>query len=120
MIAALVVGAAGLMTSNVQAAAHQDASTTPPKLQKGVTLSVWDWFCTTSQTTCPDRDAEVKVIKQWEKISGDKVDLPTNPDSHVNKMCTAAPAGQAPDVVGGPHDQVAVDVACGVVSPIPD
>ncbi|HEX6509912.1 MAG TPA: extracellular solute-binding protein [Chloroflexota bacterium] len=108
-----------LSMSHVSAASHAAAGSTAPKRQKGVTLGVWDWFCSTGQTTCPDRDAEVSVIKKWEKISGDKVAFPTNPSDHVSKMCTAAPAGQAPDVVGGPHDQVAVDVACQVVSPIP-
>jgi maltose-binding protein MalE len=118
-VATLVACSFALVNVNAHAASHAGASTTPPKLKKGVTLSIWDWFCTTSQTTCPERDAEVTVIKKWEKITGDKVNFPTNPDTHVAKMCTAAPAGQAPDVVGGPHDQIAVDVACGVVNPVP-
>jgi arabinogalactan oligomer / maltooligosaccharide transport system substrate-binding protein len=117
---ALAVGLAFALTSaHVSAASHASASTTPPKLKAGVNLTVWDYFCKTGQTTCPERDTEWTVIKQWEKISKDKVNFPTNPDSHDNKMCTAGPAKQGPDLVAGPHNEMGPMVACQTLAPVP-
>lgn len=102
------------------AAAHPgNSGSNPPKLKKGVTLTMWDYFCTTGQTTCPERDIEVNVIKKWEKITGDKVNFPTNPSGHDNTMCTAGPSGQGPDVIGGPHNEMGPMVACKTLAPVP-
>lgn len=109
----------GVSAAPTSAATRGNAATTPPKLKKGVTLTVWDYFCTSGQTTCPERDTEVKVIKQWEKLTGVKVKFPTNPDNHDNKMCTAGPAKQGADIIGGPHNEMGPMVACKVISPIP-
>lgn len=118
--AVLILAIALPLVSLHPAAAHPHrASITPPKLKKGVTLTIWDYFCNTGQTTCPERDTEVSVIKQWEKLTGDHVNFPTNPDSHDNKMCTAGPAGQGPDIVGGPHNEMGPMVACKTLAPIP-
>lgn len=120
-VAAVLVLAAGmaLVTMNPAAAHQSPASSKPPKLQKGVTLTLWDYFCNTGQTTCPERDTEVSVIKKWEKITGDKVNFPTNPSSHDNNMCTNGPAGQGPDVVAGPHNEMGPMVACKTLAAIP-
>ncbi len=117
---ALIFGLTFSLTSaHVSAAGHVAASTTPPKLKAGVTLSVWDYFCTTSQTTCPERDTEWKIIQQWEKISHDTVKFPTNPNNHDNTMCTAGPAKQGPDLIAGPHNEMAPMVACQTLAPVP-
>lgn len=108
-----------LSSAHVSAAGHAAAGTTAPKLKAGVTLTVWDYFCKSGQTTCPERDTEEKVIKAWEKISKDKVNFPTNPDSHDSKMCTAGPAKQGPDLVGGPHNEMGPMVACQTLAPVP-
>ena len=117
-VALAVCLAFALASAHVSAASRASASTTPPKLKAGVTLSVWDYFCKTGQTTCPERDTEWSVIKQWEKISKDKVNFPTNPDSHDNKMCTAGPAKQGPDLVSGPHNEMGAMVACQTLAPV--
>jgi len=117
LIVAAVTMSLGLGVSHVSAANHSGAGA--PTLKKGVTLTIWDYFCNAGQTTCPERDAEVKVVKQWEKISHDTVKFPTNPDSHDNKMCTAGPAHQGPDIVGGPHNEMGPMVACQTLSPVP-
>lgn len=120
VVAGLTLAASLALVSFNPAAAHPSgAGSNPPKLKKGVTLTLWDYFCNTGQTTCPERDTEVKVIKKWEKMTGDHVNFPTNPDSHDNKMCTAGPSGQGPDVVAGPHNEMGPMVACKTLAPIP-
>lgn len=118
-ISAIVTCAFALTAVNVSAASHSSASTTPPKLKRGVTLTVWDYFCTSSQKTCPERQTEWKIIQQWARATGDKVNFPTNPNNHDNTMCTAAPAGQGPDVIAGPHNEMGPMQLCKAIAPIP-
>lgn len=120
-VGAALVLTAGLAWTGLRPASAQPgaANTTPPRLHKGVTLTLWDYMCNTGQTSCPERDTEVKVIKQWEKITGVHVNFPTNPDNHDNKMCTAGPAGQGADVIGGPHNEMGPMVACKTLYAIP-
>jgi arabinogalactan oligomer/maltooligosaccharide transport system substrate-binding protein len=120
VVAGIALAASLAFVTVGPAAAHPgNAGTKPPKLQKGVTLTLWDYFCKTGQTTCPERDIEVNLIKKWEKATGDKVNFPTNPTNHDNTMCTAGPAGQGPDVIGGPHNEMGPMVACKTLAPIP-
>ncbi|HLJ67518.1 MAG TPA: extracellular solute-binding protein [Chloroflexota bacterium] len=118
-ITALVATSFAFGAVNVSAASRSNASLTPPKLKTGVTLTVWDYFCTASQHTCPERDTEWKVIQQWAKATHNKVNFPTNPDSHDQKLCTAGPSGQGPDLIAGPHNELGPMVACGTLAPIP-
>jgi arabinogalactan oligomer/maltooligosaccharide transport system substrate-binding protein len=120
VVAGIALAASVALVSLSPAAAHPgNAGSNPPKLKKGVTLTMWDYLCTPGQTTCPERQTELKVMKQWEKKTGDKVQMPTNPTNHDNNMCTAGPAGQGPDIVGGPHNEMGPMVACKTLAPIP-
>lgn len=114
-VSVLVAFSLALMAVNVSAANHLGASTKPPKLQKGVTLTIWDFFGNGSS----ERATEESVIKQWEKISGDHVNTPQNPSNTNTKMCVSAPTGNGPDIIGVPHDQVSVMVKCDVLSAVP-
>jgi arabinogalactan oligomer/maltooligosaccharide transport system substrate-binding protein len=101
----------------VQAANHTNASTTPPKLKKGVTLTIWDYFG--SDKTNPERLAMEKVANAWAKKYGEHVTFAGNTNANNTKMCTAGPAGQGPDIVGVPHDQVSVMTACKTIAAVP-
>jgi arabinogalactan oligomer/maltooligosaccharide transport system substrate-binding protein len=114
-LASLIVGAAGLGASNVRAASHQSASTTPPKLKKGVTLSLWNFFANTD----PEYAAEQKVLAAFTKKTGIKVGNIQNPTNPANKFQLNAPTGNAPDLIGVPHDQVAQMVSAKVLAAIP-
>lgn len=112
---ALVACSIALTAVSASAAGHTGASTTPPKLKTGITLSMWDYFGTGSS----ERATEQKIINQWAKATHNTVTTPQHPDSSNTKMCVGAPTGNAPDLIGVPHDQVSVMVKCGVVAPVP-
>jgi arabinogalactan oligomer/maltooligosaccharide transport system substrate-binding protein len=114
-LAGVMVAAAGLGTNYVHAAGHQNASTTPPKLQKGVTLSLWNYFANTD----PEYAAEQKVLAAFTKKTGIKVANIQNPTNAANKFQLNAPTGNAPDLIGIPHDQVAQLVSAKVLAPVP-
>jgi len=114
-VSALMAFSLALIGLNASAASHSSASAKPPKLQKGVTLNIWDFFGTGS----PERATEQQVIAQWEKVTGDHVNTPQNPSNTNTKMCVTAPTGNGPDIIGVPHDQVSVMVKCDVLSPVP-
>jgi arabinogalactan oligomer/maltooligosaccharide transport system substrate-binding protein len=104
-----------LASSGVHAANHTNASTTPPKLQKDVTLSIWDYFANTD----PEYAAFQKVLANFTMATGVKVSTPQNPSSSNNKFQLAAPTGNAPDLIGIPHDQIAGLAAAKVLAPVP-
>jgi len=113
--AALIACSLSLGALQAASASHPNASSKPPKLQKGVTLQVWDFF----GTGAPERATETKVLAAFTKKTGIKVDTPQHPDGSNAKMCVGAPTGTAPDIIGVPHDQVSQMVQCGVIAPVP-
>lgn len=114
LAAALVVSAVGLTSANVHAAPHSQASTKPPTLKKGVTLSVWNYF-----GDAPEVNAQKKVLAAFTKSTGIKIGSVANPTNSASKFQLAAPTGNAPDIIGVPHDQVAALQAAKVLYPIP-
>jgi len=114
-VAALAACSLIFTAIDASAAGHAGASTTPPKLKTGITLSMWDYFGAGSS----ERATEQKLIDQWARATHNHVTTPQHPDNSNTKMCVSAPTGNAPDLIGVPHDQVSVMVQCGVVSPVP-
>lgn len=113
-IVAIVTCSLALSGTHVTLAHHAAAG--KPKLQRGVTLSIWDWFETTK--TGPGRATFESVVNAWAKKNGDKVNLlGLNPGQ--TKECVAAPAGQAADVIGMPHDQLSDLLNCKMVAQVP-
>lgn len=111
-----IAAASALFSVTVAGAQVSSASPSPSHVHKGVTLKIWDYFGTGSA----ERATEIKIIKRWERLTGNTVQTPVNPNSNTNtKMCQAAPAGQGPDLVGLPHDAMGALVACRVIAPIP-
>jgi arabinogalactan oligomer/maltooligosaccharide transport system substrate-binding protein len=110
--AALIVSAFGLTTAHVSAASHANAGTTPPKLKRGITLTIWDGL------EDVERPIEQQVANQWAKATGNTVKIQTTADNK-GKMCVSAPTGNGADIVGTPHDQVSYMQSCGVLAPIP-
>jgi maltose-binding protein MalE len=106
-----------LTAMNVSAARHSAAATTPPKLKKGVTIHIWDYFPANKDD--PERAILANVVKGWEKKTGDKVSLDGHPTNANGIWCVKAPAHQAPDVFMAPHDQVGPLVACKSLVPPP-
>jgi len=111
----LLVSTFGLTASNVGATGRQNAGMKPPKLQKGVSLSLWNFFASTD----PEYAAEQKVLAQFTKSTGIKVGNIENPTNPANKFQLNAPTGNAPDLIGVPHDQVAQMVSAKVLAPVP-
>lgn len=107
-----------LFTAANASAANRSASAPAARPHKGVTLTIWDFFDSANKTD-PGRLAMEKVVKAWEKTSGDTVNFAGNPGNSNNKMCTAAPTGQGPDLIGVPHDQISVMYACRALAQIP-
>ncbi len=112
---ALVACSLALTAVSASAASHTGASTTPPKLKTGVTLSMWDFFGTGSS----ERATEQKIVNQWATLTHNHVTAPQQPAASNTKMCVSAPTGNAPDLIGVPHDQVSVMVKCGVIAAVP-
>ena len=104
-----------LASGGVHAASHSNASTTPPKLKKGVTLSIWDFFANTD----PEYAAFAKVLASFTKATGIKVSTPENPSNPASKFQLNAPTGNAPDLIGVPHDQISQLVSAKVLAPVP-
>jgi arabinogalactan oligomer/maltooligosaccharide transport system substrate-binding protein len=110
--AALIVSAFGFTSAHVSAASHTNAGTTPPKLKHGITLTIWDGL------EDLERPVEQKIADQWAKATGNTVKIQTTADNK-DKMCIGAPTGNAADIEEGPHNEVSVMQACGVLAPIP-
>jgi maltose-binding protein MalE len=115
-IAALVVCALTPGMAGVTHARNTGASSSPPALHAGVTIHVGDYW--TDSKTDPDRAVVTALAKTWEKKTHVKVvfDGPFSRD----KFLTAAPAGQAPDLIGVPHDQVSTLYAGKTLAPVPE
>jgi arabinogalactan oligomer/maltooligosaccharide transport system substrate-binding protein len=116
-IAIAMAGSLALMSGHVSAANRGDAGTTPPKLNKNVTLHLWDFFG--SEKDNPERIALSGVLNKFTKATGIKAVIDGHPTDSQTKFCTSAPAGTAPDLIGVPHDQVGVLYACKSVAPVP-
>ncbi|MBV9278873.1 MAG: extracellular solute-binding protein [Chloroflexi bacterium] len=114
-LACLLVGGGGLSASGARAASHQNASTKPPKLKKNVSLSMWNFFANTD----PEYAAQQGVLTALDKKYTIKVGNIQNPSNPANKFQLGAPTGNAPDLLGVPHDQVAQLVSAKVVAPVP-
>ncbi len=113
---ALVVAASfAVSASGIASASSPQSSTTPPKLQKGVTLSIWDYFANTD----PRYPAFQKVLQAFTAKTGIQVSQPQNPTNSNSKFALNAPTGNAPDLIGVPHDQIAQLQSSGVLAPVP-
>lgn len=114
-LASLLIAVAGLTAGSVSAASHQNAGTKPPKLKKGVTLSIWNYFASTD----PEYAAQAKVLAAFTKSTGVKIGTIENPTQANNKFQLNAPTGNAPDLVGLPHDEVPALVTAKVLAAVP-
>jgi arabinogalactan oligomer/maltooligosaccharide transport system substrate-binding protein len=118
VVSALIACSFAISAARVSASTHSNATAKPPKLAKNVTLSIWDFFGAAKD------DAERATLKQvvagWEKKTGNHVNFLGHPDNSNGKFLVAAPTGNAPDLIGVPHDQVTNLVTGKVVSPVPD
>ena len=117
-VALLVACSFGLMTVNVSNASHDSASNKPPKLKKGITLTVNDFFDSNKKDD-PGRLTMEKVANQWAKATGNHVVFNGHPDNEQNKLCVDGPAGHGEDLIGVPHDQLSVMWQCKVLAPVP-
>lgn len=116
LIVAVVTMSLSFGASHVSAATHSAAGSGTPKLKKGVTLKVWNIF----NNTDPEYPALLKVIANFTKKTGIKVDASGTPASNQNgKFLLAAPAGNGPDLVSLHHDQVAPLAASKVLATVP-
>jgi maltose-binding protein MalE len=106
-----------LTAMNVSAAKHTAAATTPPKLKKGVTIHIWDYF--PANKNDPERAILGNVVKGWEKLTGDHVSLDGSPTNANGIWCVKAPAKQAPDIIEAPHDQIGPLNDCKSVAQVP-
>jgi arabinogalactan oligomer/maltooligosaccharide transport system substrate-binding protein len=86
--------------------------------QKGVTVTIWDYFDAPPNGTA-ERNALMKVAQQWAKKTGNKVVNPGYVANKENKFIQAAPAGQGPDILMEPHDRLGSFVAPGLLSKAP-
>ena len=111
----LIAGSLALGMASVSEAGHTPASATPPKLHAGVTIHVGDYW--TAAKDDPNRAIVARLAKIWQKKTGVNVVL-DGPFSR-DKFLTAAPAGQAPDLIGVPHDQVATLETGKTLAPVP-
>jgi arabinogalactan oligomer/maltooligosaccharide transport system substrate-binding protein len=114
-VAVVVAGAFALSASGMASASHTTAGTTPPKLNKNATLSIWNFFANTD----PEYKAFSKVLAQFTKATGIKITNIQNPTNPANKFQLNAPAGSAPDLIGVPHDQIAQLVSAKVLAAVP-
>ncbi len=116
LIVAAVTMSLGLGVGQVAAASHSAAGSGTPKLKKGITLNVWNIFANTD----PEYNAFVKVLANFTKATGIKVNAANSPASNANgKFQLAAPAGNGPDLIGLHHDQVAPLAASKVLATVP-
>jgi arabinogalactan oligomer/maltooligosaccharide transport system substrate-binding protein len=113
----VLAGSFALTTMHVSAARHNAASTTPPKLKKGVTIHIWDYF--PANKSDPERALLANVVKGWQKATGNKVVLDGHPTNANGVWCVKAPAHQAPDIIMAPHDQVGPLVSCKSLTALP-
>jgi maltose-binding protein MalE len=93
------------------------ASTKPPRLDRGVTVYVWDPF--PKQKKDPERAALRRAVHSWEKRTGNKVKILGNTGSNASRLCSVGAAGKAPDLIAVRHDELAQLVACKVVRSVP-
>lgn len=117
-IAVAVACSLGLASAHVSAASRDKAGSAPPKLKKGVTLHMWDFFDSANKSD-PGRLTMERIVKTWSAKTGVKVSFDGHPDNSNGKMCTAAPSGTGPDIIGVPHDQVSVMYACKALASVP-
>ena len=80
-------------------------STAKATQQKGVTITIWDYFDAPPNGTA-ERNAMMKVANEWAKKTGNKVVNPGYVANKENKFIQAAPAGQGPDILMEPHDRL--------------
>lgn len=99
------------------AAPRPGASVHPPKLERGVTVYVWDQFSNAKNDR--SRAALQRVVAGWEERTGDKVDLVGNGGSAAYDLCSTAHSGKAPDLVSVAHEQISTLLACHVLRPVP-
>ena len=117
-VAAAIACSVGLTAVNVSAAGHSNASTTPPKLKRGITLTINDFFDTTNKND-PGRLTMEKIAGDWALKTGNHVSFNGHPDNEQNKLCVDGPAGNGEDLIGVPHDQLSVMTTCSVLAPVP-
>ena len=94
------------------------ASTAKATQQKGVTITIWDYFDAPPNGTA-ERDAMMKVAQQWAKKTGNKVVNPGYVANKENKFIQAAPAGQRPDILMEPHDRLGSFAVPGLLASAP-
>lgn len=115
--ALLLASSVGLMSMKVSAAGHVDASS-KPKLHKGITLTIEDFFDSAKKND-PGRLAMERVARAWATHTHNHVRFAGHPNDLQKKMCLDAPAGNGPDLIGVPHDQVSQMTQCKVLAPVP-
>jgi maltose-binding protein MalE len=111
-VLALIFGTMGA------AAAKTGAKSNSSKVPSGLTLTIWDFFPQTPADT-PERVALLKVAQEWAAKTGNKVEEPVPPSNSQSKFLQAAPAGQGPDILLVPHDQIGALQAAHVIAEIP-
>jgi maltose/maltodextrin transport system substrate-binding protein len=94
------------------------ASTAKASQQKGVTITIWDYFDAPPNGTA-ERTAMMKVAQQWAKKTGNKVVDPGYVANKENKFIQAAPAGQGPDILMEPHDRLGSFAVPGLLASAP-
>lgn len=94
------------------------ASTAQATQHKSVTITIWDYFDAPPNGTA-ERNALLKVAKQWAKKTGNKVVDPGYVANRENKFIQAAPAGQGPDILMEPHDRTGSFVVPGLLAAAP-
>jgi len=94
------------------------ASTAKATQQKGVTITIWDYFDAPPNGTA-ERNAMMKVAQQWATKTGNKVVNPGYVANKENKFIQAAPAGQGPDILMEPHDRLGSFAVPGLLAAAP-
>lgn len=117
-IALALACSVGLLAANVSAASHTDASIKPPKLKKGITLTINDFFDSAKKDD-PGRLTMEKVAQAWAKKTGNQVKFNGHPDNEQNKLCVDGPSGNGEDLIGVPHDQLSIMTNCKTLAPVP-
>lgn len=117
-LAAIVAGSLAASTASISHAGTSRASTSPPKLRRGVTIKLDDFFPSAKDT--PERVYVEKLAAQFTKKYGIKVSFGGSPSQETQNLCTQGPGGTGPDIVGYPDDQLSNMVQCRVVAPVPE